>query len=54
MVSGSLAYNTLGMFTAKEHKEHHSTYVLREDPPAKDEKLQKKLDYGTENEVKLL
>ena len=54
MVSGSSAYNTLGMHTVKEHKEHHSQYVLKKDQKSKDEKLQKKIDYGAENEVKII
>ena len=54
MVSGSSAYNVLGMCTVKEHKEHHAQYVLKKEQKSKDDKLQKKLDYGTENEVKVI
>ena len=54
VVSGSSAYNTLGMHTVKEHKEHHAQYVLKKKQKSKDDKLQKKLDLGTENEVTII
>ena len=54
MVSGSSAYNALGMHTVKEHKEHHVQYVLKKEQKSKDDKLQRKLDHRTENEVKII
>ena len=54
MVSGSLAYNALGMCTVKEHKEHHAQYVLEKEQKSKDDKLQKKLDHGTQNKVTII
>ena len=51
VVTASSAYTAIGMRTLKEQKIHHSTYIMKNDPPITDELTQKKMTHGLENEV---
>ena len=53
VVTASSAYTAIGMCTLQEQKLHHSTYVMKNDPPVPDEITQKKIKHGSDNEVNI-
>ena len=54
VVTASSAYTAICMRTLKEQKIHHSTYIMKNEPPIPDELTQKKITHGSENEVSIL
>ena len=50
-VTGSTMYRSLGLDTLKKQKEHYDEFVSKKTQQKFPEDVQKKLDYGKENEV---